>query len=248
MYITDLRSAELVKYASNCFLAMKISYINAISRICELAGANVADVAKGMGSDERIGKSFLQAGLGWGGSCLPKDTVGLVKVAEELGYDFELLKSVIEVNDEQTDFFVDRIEARLGGFAGTRIGVLGLAFKGGTDDIRDSKAIDVIERILASGGSVCAFDPAAIENAKEIPLEIDFASNAYEVANGADAVVLVTEWREFASIDLVKLGQNMRRRLFFDGRRLISGDLARRAGFEYHTVGQASDECAKQTV
>jgi|CXWL01.1.fsa_nt_gi UDPglucose 6-dehydrogenase len=238
MYITDLRSAELIKYASNCFLAMKISYINALSHICEQCGANIADVAKGMGADERIGKAFLNAGLGWGGSCLPKDTMGLVSVAQEFGYDFRLLKSVIEVNEDQTDRFVDRIESRIGGFSGKTVGILGLAFKGNTDDIRDSKALVVIDRILRAGGSVRAYDPAAIENTKiEFP-DLTYCHNGYEVADGADCVVIVTEWREFASLDLFKLGQTMKQRILFDGRRLIAADIAQRAGFEYHTIGQ----------
>lgn len=239
MYITDLRSAELIKYASNCFLAMKISYVNALSQICERTGANIADVAKAMGADERIGKAFLNAGLGWGGSCLPKDTIGLVTVAKEFGYDFELLQAVIDVNEQQTHTFVDRMEERLGGFAGKTVGVLGLAFKGNTDDIRDSKALVVIERILKAGGAVRAYDPAAMENAKEAYPDIVYCANGYEVAEGADCVAIVTEWREFASLDLAKLGQNMKRRLLFDGRRLLTEALAQRAGFEYHTIGQS---------
>lgn len=248
MYITDLRSAELIKYASNCFLAMKISYINALSQICELAGANVADVAKGMGADDRIGKAFLNAGLGWGGSCLPKDTIGLVTVARDLGYDFKLLQSVIDVNEEQTHRFVKRMEQRLGGFAGKTVGVLGLAFKGNTDDIRDSKALVVIDRILQGGGTVQAYDPAAAENAKEVFPDIRYCGHSYEVGEGADCVVIVTEWREFASLDLNRLGDGMKQRVLFDGRRLLSQAVAERAGFEYHTIGEALDIRAPQTV
>lgn len=248
MYITDLRSAELIKYASNCFLAMKISYVNALSRICELAGANIADVAKGMGADDRIGKAFLNAGLGWGGSCLPKDTIGLVTVARDLGYDFKLLQSVIEVNEEQTHRFISRMEERLGGFAGKTIGVLGLAFKGNTDDIRDSKALVVIDRILKGGGSVQAYDPAAAENTQEVFPNIQYCSHSYEVGEGADCVAIVTEWREFASLDLNRLGSGMKQRILFDGRRLLNQAIAERAGFEYHTIGEALGVRAPQTV
>lgn len=248
MYITDLRSAELIKYASNCFLAMKISYVNALSRICELAGANIADVAKGMGADDRIGKAFLNAGLGWGGSCLPKDTIGLVTVAKQFGYDFELLQAVIDVNEEQTHRFIDRIEQRLGGFAGKTIGLLGLAFKGNTDDIRDSKALVVIERVLKAGGSVQAYDPAAAENTKEVFPDITYCNHGHEVGHDADCVVIVTEWREFASLDLNRLGSGMKQRILFDGRRLLTKAIAERAGFEYHTIGEALELRSPQTV
>lgn len=171
---------------------------------------------------------------------MPKDTMGLYTVARDVGYDFELLKAVIDVNEEQTLTFLDRVEERIGGFAGKSIGVLGLAFKGNTDDIRDSKALVVIERILKSGGKVRTYDPAAMENAKEVFPDITYCHNGYEVAEGTDCVVLVTEWREFASLDWNKMGAAMKERLLFDGRRLISADVAARAGFEYHTIGQRS--------
>jgi UDPglucose 6-dehydrogenase len=238
MYITDLNSAELIKYASNCFLATKISFINAISRLCEACDANVADVAKGMGADKRIGPLFLQAGLGWGGSCFPKDVKGLIKVAEDLGYDFDLLRATEEINDTQTLHFVNRVDRRLGGFSGKRIGLLGLAFKPNTDDIRDAKSLIIIEQILQRGGEVVAFDPVAAEHVQKLYPQIKYASGAYEVADKADAVILVTEWNEFKSLDLDRLGEAMNQRLLFDGRRVYNRARMEKFGFEYYTIGQ----------
>ncbi len=240
MYITDLNSAELIKYASNSFLAMKISFINAISRICEMCGANVSDVAKGMGSDSRIGPQFLYAGLGWGGSCFPKDVQGLLTVSQKLGYEFDLLKEVIEINEVQTHKLLDRVEERLGGFAGKTVGLLGLAFKSNTDDIRDAKSLVIIERVTKSGGKIKAYDPVAMDNVKEIFPDIEYVDGAYAVGEGADCVILVTEWNEFRRLDLLRLGQSMNQRLLFDGRRIYTFELAERAGFEYHTVGERS--------
>lgn len=237
MYITDLNSAELIKYASNSFLAMKISFINAISRVCEACGADVGDVAKGMGADKRIGSLFLQAGLGWGGSCFPKDVIGLIKVAEQYGYDFDLLTSVVRINDEQTTHFIERLEKRLGSLRGKTIGLLGLAFKANTDDIRDAKSLVVIEHILRSGGSIRAFDSVAGPLVKEKFPEIHLVDNVYDVSIDADAVMLITEWNEFRQLDLKRLAAPMKSRILFDGRRVYSGAVARRAGFEYFAVG-----------
>jgi UDPglucose 6-dehydrogenase len=237
MYITDLNSAELIKYASNSFLAMKISFINAISRLCEECGADVGDVAKGMGSDKRIGPLFLQAGLGWGGSCFPKDVVGLVKVAERYGYDFELLKSVCDINDDQTIHFIKRLEKRLGGFKGKTIGLLGLAFKANTDDIRDAKSLIIIDHILREGGHVKAYDPVAGHLVNVQFPTIEIVQSVYEVSVGADAVMLITEWNEFRQMDLKRLAEPMKSRILFDGRRVYSPAVAQRAGFEYFAVG-----------
>ena len=239
MHVTDLESAELIKYGANSFLAMKISFINALSRVCESCGANVADVAKGIGSDARIGPQFLSAGLGWGGSCFPKDVQGMVKTAERLGYEFDLLKEVIRINDEQTDHFVDRLEKRLGGFDGKCIGLMGLAFKPNTDDIRDAKSLLIIERILASGGKVQAYDPVATENVRELYPDLTYVDSVYDVAEGTDALVLVTEWNEFRQIDLDRLSAKARGRVLFDGRRLYRRARVEAAGFEYHTIGSA---------
>jgi UDPglucose 6-dehydrogenase len=237
MHITDLESAELIKYGSNSFLAMKISFINAMSRICEEAGANVADVAKGMGADDRIGPQFLGAGLGWGGSCFPKDVRGLIVTAERLGYDFKLLKAVEEINETQPIRFLDRLDRRLGGLAGRTIAMLGLAFKPNTDDIRDARSLVLIEKILERGGTVRAYDPVAEPHVRRLFPQIEYAPHIVECARGADAILLVTEWNEFKQIDLKKLAEVMPRPLLFDGRRVYTRQAAERAGFEYHTIG-----------
>ncbi|MCC7230046.1 MAG: UDP-glucose/GDP-mannose dehydrogenase family protein [Fimbriimonadaceae bacterium] len=237
MIVTDLNSAELIKYGANSFLAMKISFINAISRICELCDANVADVAAGMGSDKRVGNQFLSAGLGWGGSCFPKDVQGMVKVSEDLGYDFGLLKEVIQINEDQTLAFIARLEERLDGFNGKRIALMGLAFKPNTDDIRDAKSLVIIDKVLAGGGEVIAYDPIAEANVREIYPSIDYATGVYELGVNADALVLVTEWNEFRQLDLERLADKMRQRVLFDGRRVYDKAKAERAGFEYHTIG-----------
>jgi UDPglucose 6-dehydrogenase len=235
--VTDLESAELIKYCSNSYLAMKISFINAVSRLCEACGGNVADVAKGMGLDTRIGSQFLGAGLGWGGSCFPKDTAGMISVAENLGYDFQLLKAVVEINDTQTTHFVDRLRTRLGGFSGKTIGLLGLAFKPNTDDIRDAKSLIIADIILGEGGKVKGFDPVAMPNVKLAEPRIQFCEKAYDVADGADALILVTEWNEFKQLDLGRLGSGMTTKILFDGRRVYQKEQVEKNGFEYFTIG-----------
>lgn len=237
MILTDLNSAELIKYASNAFLASKISFINAMSRVCEACGANVADVAKGMGMDKRIGDQFLQSGLGWGGSCFPKDVQGLIKSSEGLGYDFQMLKAVEHINQTQTTHFVDRIEKRIGGLNGKLVGMLGLAFKPNTDDIRDAKSLVIIEEVLKRGGSVQAYDPVAADNVKKVFPDITYCEGPYEVADRSDVLILVTEWNEFKNIDLERMACSMNEKVLFDGRRLYGKAKAEKAGFEYHTVG-----------
>jgi UDPglucose 6-dehydrogenase len=237
MLITDVASAELIKYGANSFLAMKISFINAMSRICEACGADVADVAKGIGADSRIGSQFLQAGLGYGGSCFPKDVQGLIKVSSSLGYEFDLLQEVVAINDDQTAHFLGRVEKALGGFSGKTVGLLGLAFKPNTDDIRDAKSLIIISEVLAKGGRVRAYDPVAAELVQQRFPQIELACGVYEVSEGADALILVTEWNEFRNLDLDRLGRPMNRRLLFDGRRVYSRAKAERAGFEYATIG-----------
>jgi UDPglucose 6-dehydrogenase len=216
---------------------MKISFINAISRICEETGASVADVSKGIGLDSRIGPQFLHAGLGWGGSCFPKDVQGLVKTAESSGYDFSLLREVIAINEEQTRHFCRRLENRLGGFKGRTIALMGLAFKPNTDDIRDAKSLEVIEMVLEGGGQIKAFDPIATEHVRKLYPQVEYVESVYEVTEDADAVVLVTEWSEFRQLDLQRLGACMKSRILFDGRRVYRKEAAERAGFEYFTVG-----------
>lgn len=238
-FVTDLNSAELIKYASNSFLAMKISFINAISRICEACDANVADVAAGMGADKRIGSQFLGAGLGWGGSCFPKDVLGLMKISEQLNYDFALLREVWNINEDQTKHFLRRIEKRIGGFQGKKVALLGLAFKPNTDDIRDAKSLVMIDEVLKQGGTIQAYDPIAEANVREIYPDITYVSSVYDVAQGADVLIVVTEWNEFKQLDLTRLGKEMNSRILFDGRRVYNRDQATKAGFEYFTIGSA---------
>jgi len=217
MIITDLNSAELIKYASNSFLAMKISFINAISRLCELCGGDVNDVAKGMGSDQRIGNQFLQAGLGWGGSCFPKDVLGLIRISESYGYDFEMLEATKKVNDEQTLHFVERMEKRLGGLKGKNIALLGLSFKPNTDDIRDAKSLEIIKFVKEKGAHIRAYDPVATQAVSKLHPDVVYVDHAYDVCDNADALVLVTEWNEFKHLDLQRLGFVRRSSRLFEG-------------------------------
>ncbi|HWD38439.1 MAG TPA: UDP-glucose/GDP-mannose dehydrogenase family protein [Fimbriimonas sp.] len=235
--VTSLNSAELIKYAANSFLAMKISFINAISRIAETCGADVADVAKGMGLDQRIGAQFLQAGLGWGGSCFPKDVQGLVATAARYDYDFRLLQEVIEINDSQTIHFLERIEKRLGTLKNKTVALMGLAFKPNTDDIRDAKSLVMLEYLLSRGARVRAHDPIAVDKVRELFPNVEYVDAIYDVAEGADVLVLVTEWNEYRQIDLQRLGACMKSKILFDGRRLYRKDLAQKAGFDYFTIG-----------
>ncbi|MEO7715405.1 MAG: UDP-glucose/GDP-mannose dehydrogenase family protein [Capsulimonas sp.] len=241
MIITDVASAEMIKYASNAFLATKISFANAVANICEVAGADVTQVVKGMGLDSRIGAPFLSAGLGYGGSCFPKDTRSLLHTAQEFGYDFPLLKATIETNDEQPRRFIRKIHSVLGGddLKGLTVGVLGLAFKPNTDDMREAKSLDVITDLLACGATVKAYDPIAIENTRAIFPHITYGANAYEVAAGADALIVVTEWNEFKTLNFERLASIMNRPLILDGRNIYDPETVRRNGFEYHSIGRA---------
>lgn len=235
--VTDLNSAELIKYASNSFLAMKISFINAVSRLCELCSADVADVSRGMGLDQRIGKQFLQAGLGWGGSCFPKDIRGLIATADNYGYEFGLLEQVVQVNKDQTQNVLNRLRQRLGGFAGKRVALLGLSFKPNTDDIRDAKSLEIISTIQGEGGKVNAYDPVSMPMVREIYPEVCYVEHVYDVGMGADALILVTEWNEFRHLDWDRIGAKMNQRVLFDGRRAALRQVVERCGFEYFTVG-----------
>jgi UDPglucose 6-dehydrogenase len=236
-FVTDVRSAELIKYASNSFLATKISFINAVSRLCELCDADVEDVAKGMGMDRRIGAEFLKAGLGWGGSCFPKDVAGLIAQAEDLGYDFTILRASTQVNADQVANFIRRLEAKLGGLAGKTVALLGLAFKPNTDDVRDAKAHDIIVALQKGGATVRAYDPVAMPNMRAQCADVQYAADAHDAAKGADALLLVTEWAEFAALDLQRLADAMKGRVLLDGRRLFDPKKARAAGFDYARVG-----------
>jgi len=239
MIITDVPSAEMIKYASNAFLSTKISFINAIANICELAGADVTQVMKGMGLDPRIGSAFLAAGLGYGGSCFPKDTDSLVHTAAALGYDFAILRAVVEVNRERAAHFVDAIVKALAPLDGRVIAVLGLAFKPNTDDMREAKSVEVVERLLELGATVRVYDPVAMDHArKTLPAGIVYCESPYEAAGGADAVALVTEWNEFKFLNLERLRGVMRRPVVFDGRNVWEPERMRRLGFEYHSIGR----------
>lgn len=240
MIITDVASAEMIKYASNAFLATKISFANAVATICEAVGADVLQVVKGMGADSRIGGAFLSAGLGYGGSCFPKDTSALAATAEKHGYDFKLLRAVMDVNREQPMRFVDRLRQALGGsFDGKLIGVLGLAFKPNTDDMRDAKSVEIIGRLLAEGAKVQAYDPIAMENTRRIYPQICYAANAYDAADGADALVVVTEWNEFKQLNMERVRTLMRAPVLFDGRNIYDPARMRRLGFTYSGVGRS---------
>jgi UDPglucose 6-dehydrogenase len=238
MLITDVESAEMIKYASNAFLATKISFINTIANICEKAGADVMLVAKGMGYDKRIGPEFLQAGLGFGGSCFPKDTLSLRYVARKFGEDSSLLDAVLAINDNRVARLINRIEQRLGGVQGKTFAILGLAFKPNTDDLRDAKSIEIIRQLLEKGGIVQAYDPVAMENAKAILKDVTFCKSAYDAAEGADAVVIVTDWNEFKLLNLEKLREKVRQPVIFDGRNIYQPERVRKYGFEYFSIGR----------
>ena len=242
MIVTDVASAEMIKYASNAFLATKISFANAIANICEEAGADVTQVVKGMGLDARIGQAFLNAGLGYGGSCFPKDTRSLLHTAQSYGCEFPLLAATIETNELQPKRFIAKIHDALGGddLKGKTVGILGLAFKANTDDMREAKSLDVIADLLASGATVKAYDPIAMENTKSVFPQITYGANAYEVATGADALVIVTEWNEFKNLNFERISGLMERPLILDGRNLYDPERLRRLGFEYHSIGRAS--------
>jgi UDPglucose 6-dehydrogenase len=239
MIITDVPSAEMIKYASNAFLATKISFVNAIANICDLAGADVTQVVKAMGMDPRIGGAFLQAGLGYGGSCFPKDTDALIQTAAGLGYDFRLLRAVVEVNRERAQRFVALVQKVLDPIEDRVIAVLGLAFKAKTDDMREARSVEVIPRLLEAGARVRAYDPVAMPNAKTLlGPAVEYCASSYEAAEGADAVAIVTEWNEFKLLNLERLRGLMRRPLIFDGRNIYEPERVRRLGFEYHSVGR----------
>ena len=239
MIITDLPSAEVIKYASNAFLAAKISFINAIGNICESAGADVSQVMKGVGLDSRIGLAFLQPGLGYGGSCFPKDVDSLIHTAAQLGYDFKLLKAVVDINKERAAHLVGMMEKALGPMDETTVAVLGLAFKPNTDDMREAKSLEVIRLLHAAGARIRAYDPVAMDNARPlVPPDVAFSHSAYEAADGADAVVLLTEWNEFKFLNLERLRRLLKRPVIFDGRNLYEPERMRRLGFEYYSIGR----------
>jgi UDPglucose 6-dehydrogenase len=236
--LTSLETAEMIKYAANAFLATKVTFINEIANLCERVGADVLHVARAMGLDGRIGKKFLHPGPGYGGSCFPKDTRALSRMGHERGYVFKILDSVIEVNEEQKERMVNKIREKVGDLRGKTIGVLGLSFKPNTDDIRDSSSIVIIERLLSMGAKVKAFDPAAMEETKAVLPELEYGEDAYDVAQGADALVLVTEWNQFRRLDLPRIRGLLKRPIFIDLRNVYDPDQMRRLGFDYCGVGR----------
>lgn len=242
MIITDVYSAEAIKYASNSFLALKISFINAVSNLCEKTGANVVDVAKGIGLDARIGKNFLDPGLGYGGSCFPKDVDSFIYTAQKYGIDFGILKAAVQENKDRIPHFLNKMKQALGSFKGKTIGILGLAFKPDTDDIREAKSIELIEALLKEKAIVRAYDPVAMENTKKILPDIDYCSNSYEVAEGCDAIVIVTEWREFKQLNMEKIKAVMKDCVIFDGRNMYNVERKRQMGFKYYSIGRKNAE------
>jgi UDPglucose 6-dehydrogenase len=245
LLVTSSKSAELIKHASNSFLAMKISFINAVASICESVGADVNQVCQGVGSDSRIGRRFLNPGIGYGGSCFPKDVLAFRAVARECGYDFRLLDEVMHINEEQRTRFLRKVRSALWTLRGKNLGVLGLAFKGGTDDIRESPALFLIQALLQEGCRITAYDPAAMKRAEEVmrtevaQTKIKFAASAYEAANGADALLILTEWEEFAHLDLDRLNQVLKYPIVIDGRNLYDSEVMSAHGFTYYSVGRA---------
>jgi len=238
MYITDVVSAELIKYASNSYLATKISFINAIADLCELAGANITDVARAVGADRRIGKEFLYAGLGYGGSCFPKDISSLEHTARKLGYEFGLLRSVMYINDIRAHKLLSKVENRFKSLEGLTFAVLGLAFKPNTDDLREAKSLEIIETLIGKGAKVKAYDPVSMEKARAIFPDVDYVENPYDAADGASAMILVTEWREFLSLDMERMKKIMKSPVIFDGRNIYDMEKLKGLGFEYHGMGR----------
>ncbi len=239
LIVTSTKSAELIKHASNAFLAMKISFINAVASICESVGADVQQVCQGVGTDRRIGPRFLSPGIGYGGSCFPKDLMAFRSVARECGYEFGLLDEVMRINEQQRGRFLRKVREALWTLRDKRLAVLGLAFKGGTDDIRESPAILLIQELLHEGCHVTAYDPAAMDRAKEVlPATVEFASSAYDAARDADALLILTEWEEFASLDLPRLRQQLKDAIVLDGRNLYDPAVMAAQGFTYYSVGR----------
>ncbi len=236
--VTDINSAELIKHASNSFLALKISYINAVSIICEATGANVQEVANGMGMDERIGKRFLNASLGFGGSCFPKDLSAFIKIAEELRYDFGLLKEVQRINAGQMDRFMRKIVDTLWVLKGKKLGVLGLAFKQNTDDVRTSPAIELCQRLQKEGAVLRVHDPKAMDKAKALLNDVTYVDDMNDVAEGCDALVIATEWDEFKKLDLERARKSLSHPIMFDGRNLFDAKEMEKLGFIYKSIGR----------
>ncbi len=249
LLVTSAQSAEIIKHASNAFLALKISFINAISNLAESVDADIEDIAAGMGLDSRIGPKFLRAGLGYGGSCFPKDVAAFYWVAQQQGIDFQILEEVRKINATQQEIFFNKVRSALWTLRGKKLAALGLAFKGDTDDIRDSPAIDVIKKLIAAGATISAYDPAAMDKAKAVlPAgeSISYAASPYEAAEGADAVLILTDWKEFAKLDLQKLNVALKFPIIIDGRNLYKPAEMLELGFTYVSVGRPAAYTAQQ--
>ena len=236
---TDVKSAELIKHSSNSFLALKISYINAISQICERVGADVEKVAEGMGYDKRIGKDFLKAGIGWGGSCFPKDVAAFIKLAEDIGYPFNLLKEVQKINKEQRLLVIKKAKELLWNLKGKEIAILGLSFKPDTDDIRESPATEIISILLKEGALIRCYDPKAMENMKKIFPDISYCQTPYECTKDASMLIFLTEWDEFKHLDFEKIKGMMKTPYIIDGRNFLNMDKLKKMGFIYKGIGRS---------
>ena len=240
MVRTDVSSAEMIKLASNAFLATKISFINEIANVCDQVGADVTEVARGMGMDERIGPKFLNAGLGFGGSCFPKDTQALKMLAGNIGYHFQLLSSVIEVNELQKRRVIAKLTGHLDSLEGRRVALLGLAFKADTDDMREASSLVLAARLQGEGATVVAYDPVAATAASELMPGVEMSASALEAFEGVDAAVLVTEWPEFAELDWAEVAKRMATPLLVDGRNFLDAEAVRSAGITYEGIGRPS--------
>lgn len=249
LVVTSAQSAEIIKHASNAFLALKISFINAVANLAEAVDADIEDIAAGMGSDSRIGPRFLRAGLGYGGSCFPKDVAAFHWVAQQRGVEFQLLQEIKKINDTQREIFFNKVLSALWTLRGKHLAALGLAFKGDTDDIRESPALDIVKKLLNAGAVVTAYDPAAMERAKAVmPASgnLNYADSVYEAARGADAVLILTDWKEFGQLDLVKLNQVVRFPIVVDGRNLYKPQQMAEHGFTYVSMGRPASYHAQQ--
>ncbi|KKP32398.1 MAG: UDP-glucose 6-dehydrogenase [Candidatus Staskawiczbacteria bacterium RIFOXYB2_FULL_32_9] len=239
LIFTSIESAEIIKHSCNAFLATKISFINTIANICEKNNANVEEVALAMGLDKRIGKHFLKAGIGFGGSCFPKDVSAFINVAEKSGYDFDLLREVKKINKQQRYNFIETVKDKILGFKNKKIAVLGLSFKPDTDDMREAPSIDIISSFLDSGAEVRVFDPVAIENAKKIFKDkIYYAKDIYDVANGCDVLIILTEWQEFYKMNLKRIKKLLKKPIIIDGRNIFEPKKMEKLGFKYYSIGR----------
>ncbi|PIR65362.1 MAG: UDP-glucose 6-dehydrogenase [Candidatus Omnitrophica bacterium CG12_big_fil_rev_8_21_14_0_65_43_15] len=237
--VTDIKSAELIKHASNSFLAAKISFINAIANICDKTGADVTKVAEGMGMDKRIGKSFLNAGAGWGGFCFPKDMLAFIHISEKLGYDFKFLKEAYNINEEQKKIVIEKIRSSLWNFHGKTVAVLGLAFKPNTDDIRLAVSLDIIDMLLKEGAKIKVYDPKAMKKAKEaLDSSVVLCKDAYDAAKGSDCLLVLTEWPEFTELDFGKLKKLLRLPIVMDARNMYDPAVLKKLGFKYTGIGR----------